>query len=78
MKKAVLMSFMSLVLFGCTTTDNPFKKTSMPNPASIFCEQQGGSLEPKKDAAGNEYALCHFANGQVIEEWEFYRMHHAQ
>lgn len=78
MKKAVLMSFVFFVLSGCATTDNSFKKAPIANPASIFCEHQGGSLEPKKDAEGNEYELCHFAGGQVIEAWEFYRMRHSQ
>lgn len=45
----------------------------MSNPASEFCIKQGGKLEMKKDAEGNEYALCHLPDGTVVEEWEYFR-----
>ena len=47
----------------------------MANPASEFCIKQGGKLEPRKDAEGNEYAMCHLPDGSVVEEWEYFRKH---
>jgi inhibitor of cysteine peptidase len=45
----------------------------MPNPASVYCGQAGGSLEIKKDAAGGEYGMCTFTNGSSCEEWALFR-----
>lgn len=43
------------------------------NPASVHCTEQGGTLEIRKDAAGNETGYCLFADGSECEEWAFYR-----
>lgn len=65
MKKALMLSAAAAVtLAACSTADNPNPQEEQPvvgmaNPASEFCVKQGGRLEPKKDAQGNEYALCH-------------------
>jgi predicted secreted protein/putative hemolysin len=45
----------------------------MPNPASVFCGQAGGTLEIKKDTSGNEYGMCTFRNGTSCEEWALFR-----
>lgn len=84
MKKVVIMTAVALVtLTGCQSIKehNPFKKdkaVGMVNPASEFCVKQGGKLERKKDAKGNEYAICHLPGGQVVEEWEYFRKHNQK
>jgi|GEM_PF-3168026 len=45
----------------------------MANPASVFCEEQGGKLE----AEGSEN-ICVLPDGNRIEEWEFYRQNHPE
>lgn len=45
----------------------------MANPASTFCIQQGGTLEIRKDAEGNQIGFCKLPDGTVVEEWEFFR-----
>ena len=57
------------------TTDAPPPAVGMANPASVFCVERGGKLEPRKDAEGNEYAMCHLPDGSVVEEWEYFRKH---
>lgn len=47
----------------------------LANPASVFCLNQGGKSERRIDSNGGEYALCHLPNGQVVEEWEYFRKH---
>lgn len=46
---------------------------TLPNPASIYCMEQGGRLEFRKDKEGNEYGVCIFPDGSECEEWAFYR-----
>jgi len=45
----------------------------LPNPASVYCTEQGGTLEIKKDAQDNEYGECTLADGKICEEWAYYR-----
>ena len=67
----------AVLLAACQPAKNPEsdKMVGMANPASVFCVKQGGRLEPKKDAEGNEYALCHLPDGTVVEEWDYFRRH---
>lgn len=43
----------------------------MPNPASVFCEEQGYTLEIR-DEAGGQVGYCLFPDGSECEEWAFY------
>ena len=45
----------------------------MANPASVFCQQQGGKTEIRKDAKGGEVGYCVFADKSECEEWAFQR-----
>jgi putative hemolysin len=45
----------------------------LPNPASVFCEQQGGRLEIRSDDSGGQVGVCIFADGSECEEWAFFR-----
>jgi len=46
--------------------------TGMANPASVYCEKEGGKLEIRKDKDGNEKGFCIFEDGSECEEWDFY------
>ncbi|ETS64643.1 putative hemolysin [Moesziomyces aphidis] len=48
-------------------------KVGLANPASVYCIQQGGTLEIVKDKDGNETGMCRFPDGTVREEWDFFR-----
>ena len=48
----------------------------LANPASTYCISLGGTLEPRRDANGGEYSLCHLPNGTVMDEWALFRRDH--
>jgi hypothetical protein len=48
----------------------------MANPASVYCEEQGGTVTIVKDEEGNESGICKLADGTEVEEWEYYRANH--
>jgi hypothetical protein len=48
------------------------------NPASVYCEQQGGTLSIVEDAEGNQSGMCKLADGTEVEEWEYYRANHKE
>jgi putative hemolysin len=40
----------------------------VPNPAAVFCEEQGGVT------SGPE-PMCELPDGTVVDAWEYYREH---
>jgi len=54
------------------TTQPEQQETQLANPASVYCEKQGGTLEIKSDEKG-QYGMCHLPDGTDCEEWAFYR-----
>jgi len=49
------------------------KKSSLPNPAAVFCKEQGNSYEIREDWKGNQYGVCILENGTECDEWAYYR-----
>ena len=43
------------------------------NPASTYCEEQGGILQLRTDPDGGTYGVCTFSNCTECEEWAYYR-----
>ena len=48
-------------------------KADMPNPASVFCEENDGTLEIREDESGGQVGYCVFEDGSECEEWAYYR-----
>jgi putative hemolysin len=53
------------------STDTP--QANMPNPASIYCEEQGNKLEIRTAADGSQSGVCIFPDGSECDEWAFFR-----
>lgn len=70
----VTLLFMIFVLSACSSaqpTEAPV--ANLANPASVYCEENQGTLEFRQDAAGATYGVCVFADGSECEEWAFIR-----
>jgi putative hemolysin len=80
------MLFVTFGLVSCTTlaactpikqapesikTDTP--QANMPNPASVYCEQNGNKLEILTAADGSQSGVCVFADGSTCDEWAYFR-----
>ncbi|MCA9971355.1 MAG: META domain-containing protein [Anaerolineales bacterium] len=52
------------------TTDEP---AGLANPASVYCEAQGGTLAMRTDESGGQYGVCIFEDGSECDEWAFFR-----
>ncbi|HSB91192.1 MAG TPA: DUF333 domain-containing protein [Anaerolineales bacterium] len=48
-------------------------QAGLPNPASVFCEEQGGRLEIRTDASGGQAGFCLLTDGSECEEWAYFR-----
>lgn len=47
-------------------------RVGLPNPASVNCIEQGGTLEWVISDKG-EHSLCHLPDGTICEEWKLFR-----
>jgi hypothetical protein len=45
----------------------------MPNPAAVYCEEQGYAVEIRTDENGGQYGVCLFPDGSECDEWAYYR-----
>ena len=54
---------------------DPLDPTSanMPNPASVYCEQQGNRLEIRTASDGSQSGVCIFPDNSECDEWAYYR-----
>lgn len=48
-------------------------ETGLPNPASVFCEENGGTLEFRIGTTGGTVGICIFPDGSECEEWAYMR-----
>lgn len=49
------------------------QNSQIANPASVYCEEQGGRSQIRTRSDGSQYGTCHFLDGRACEEWEFFR-----
>lgn len=52
---------------------SPTSQANMPNPASVYCEQQGNKLEMVTATDGSQNGLCIFPDGSSCDEWAYFR-----
>ncbi|MBN2556167.1 MAG: DUF333 domain-containing protein [Anaerolineales bacterium] len=53
---------------------NPVEEMSgLPNPASVYCRDNGYALEIRTAEDGSQYGVCIFPDGSECEEWAYYR-----
>jgi len=64
------------VVVACGGDDSTPSGTTTPagiaNPASVYCVEQGGTVEIV-DESGGQVGYCNLPDGTRIEEWEYFR-----
>jgi putative hemolysin len=75
----ILIVVIALVVFAISQSrntsepENSDNNVQIANPASVYCVEQGGTVDIRTDADGNQYGMCILADGTEIEEWELFR-----
>ncbi len=61
----------------CEFAHCPGARPGVPNPASVYCEKLGGTLEIIEEEpgpnGGGQVGMCSLPEGIVCEEWTLYR-----
>jgi putative hemolysin len=77
MKKKMLLSLgliVVLLLAACAEAEDVIDEPAgIANPASQFCEEQGGRSELRTNEDGSVTGYCVFEDGSECEEWAFFR-----
>ena len=76
MRNKVIVGWVLLAVFlaACGSVNpEPAENANMPNPASVYCEENGGMLEIREDASGGQYGVCIFPDGSECDEWAYFR-----
>lgn len=74
MKRAVAIALaVVLMISGCGGDDDNENESGLPNPASVYCEEQGGTVDIRTDESGGQVGYCLFSDGTEVEEWAYYR-----
>jgi putative hemolysin len=82
MKRILTFTFILMALTACTalqtqgmpdsvSTDLP--QPNLPNPASVYCKENGGELEIVTAADGSQSGRCVFPDGSACDEWAYFR-----
>jgi putative hemolysin len=81
MKRLFTSMIILITLTACTVphAQNPEPTATvkpplnMPNPASVYCEQNGYTLEIRTAADSSQSGVCIFPDGSACDEWAYYR-----
>jgi uncharacterized protein len=82
MKKIFTFIIILLALTACTapqtqtapdTAATALPPANMPNPASVYCTQNGNKLEIRTAADGSQNGICVFPDGTTCDEWTYFR-----
>ena len=68
-----LLCSVAVAMTACGTQAPPVPSEEVANPASVYCEQQGGEVVITTDDQGGQGGTCRFPDGSQCEEWAYYR-----
>ncbi len=79
---AILVVILCGLIAGCQPADTksdemptavPTDDAGLPNPAAVYCQDQGHKYEIRTAADGSQSGVCIFADRSECDEWAFYR-----
>ncbi len=65
-----------LLAMACITLAIAARAEEMPNPAAVFCKEQGGAYRVVQEAEG-ERGICVLRDGREVDAWGYFREHQA-
>ena len=70
-----LFLVLSAVLFSACAPPSPPTSpiAGLPNPAAVYCQEQGYQYEIRSDDTGNQYGVCIFPDGSECDAWAYFR-----
>ena len=69
----ILLLFLIFINYKGDEEQTNEEKTSLPNPAAVYCVEQGYKYEIKTNPDGSQYGVCIFPDNSECKGWAFYR-----
>lgn len=72
----VVPALLVFLLAGCggAASEPAAEPTAgLPNPASVNCSEQGGTLQIESRPDGGQFGVCYFEDNRQCEEWALLR-----
>jgi putative hemolysin len=70
----VMVVSVILTLTACNAEKPvPTDSNEIPNPASVFCKENGGTEENRQATDGSVTGFCLFSDGSECDEWTYFR-----
>jgi putative hemolysin len=63
----------TIILIALTACASSQPEAGLPNPASVYCEQNGNKLEIHTATDGSQSGICVFPDGSTCDEWAYFR-----
>ena len=77
-KSCIVILVTAILMLGCTVSGpDPIMGLQLPNPASVYCIERGGSINIKESPQG-DVTTCVLSDGTEIDEWVYYRQNHPK
>lgn len=77
-KSCIVILVTSILMLGCTVSGpDSIMGLQLPNPASVYCIERGGSINIKESPQG-DVTTCVLSDGTEIDEWVYYRQNHPK
>jgi putative hemolysin len=67
MKEIYTFIIILMALTACTAP-----QANMPNPASVYCEQNGNKFEIQTASDGSQNGICVFPDGSTCDEQAYF------
>jgi putative hemolysin len=69
----VIIGYFSVTQATSDSTATDMPQAGIPNPASVYCTQNGNKSEIHTAADGGQSGLCIFPDGNICDEWAYFR-----
>ena len=70
MKQLIALTLSLLALAACAA---PTEQPGLANPASVYCEENGYTLQIVTAEDGSQSGVCVFPDGSSCDEWAYFR-----
>ena len=68
-----IIGYFSVTQATCHSTATDIPSAGIPNPSSVYCQEQGLQPEIRMASDGNQNGICVFPDGSECDEWAYFR-----
>ncbi len=68
-----IVAALALSVAACSEPEEQAGEVGLPNPAAVYCQQNGGEHLILVRSDGSSQGVCRFKDGTEIDAWEMYR-----